>query len=115
MDTALVITWKVPLPGRERRALEFAATADAHWQALAAEGRCTTPEWYFMPDGWALWMVKGQRRVIEDIMAEETTSKLLTRGFLLLDGWQYRLAKTASGAEQFMGDYGAAAGQLGIL
>lgn len=115
MDTALVITWKVPFPGREKHALDFAAEADQYWGKLAAEGKCTTPEWYFLPEGWGMWMVKGERRVLGDLMAEEATSRLLMKGLLLLDGWQYRLADTAAGAERFMADYATVGGLLGVV
>lgn len=115
MEAALVITWKQPRAGREKQALEYAAESGEYWGKLASEGKCSVPDWYFLPDGWAIWIVKGERRVLEDIIAEEATARLLTRGLWLTEDWQYRLAEAGSGAEKFIGDYAAVGGQLGLL
>lgn len=105
MDSALIITWKVPFPGRERHALQLAAEAGEHWGALAAEGKCTTPEWYFLPTGWGMWMVKGERRVLLDLLEADESRRLLARGALLLEDWQWTLAEAGAGAERYMGEY----------
>ena len=115
MDTALVITWKVPFPGREKQALELGAQADEYWGKQAAAGRCTEPEWFFLPAGWGMWMVKGERRDLEDLLQSDESRRLLARGTLLLQDWQYALAEAGSGAERFMTDYGTIGGELGII
>ena len=115
MDTAFIISWKVPFPGREKQSLELAAQADEQWGKLAAEGKCTQPEWFFLPEGWGMWMVKGERRALEELVQTEESRRLLAKGTLLLQDWQWSLAETGSGAERFMTDYGAIGGELGIL
>lgn len=115
MNAALIVTWKVPFPGREGQALGFAAESNEYWGKLAADGKCTAPEWYFLPDGWAMWIVRGDRQVLDELIAAEPTAKLLVRGLLLMEGWQYRLAETGSGAERFMTGYAAVGSELGLL
>jgi len=115
MNAALVVTWKVPFPGRERQALGFAAESNDYWGNLAAEGKCTAPEWYFLPDGWAMWIVRGERQALDELVAAEQTARLLARGLLLMDGWQYRLADTGSGAERFLTAYTAVSSELGFI
>ena len=115
MDTALIITWKIPFPGREKQALEFAADADSFWGKQAADGKCTSPEWFFLSSGMGMWMVKGERRVLGELVASEEATHLLVRGNLLLQDWQYTLADTGSAAERFMGEYASIGGQLGII
>jgi hypothetical protein len=115
MDTAFVISWKVPFPGREKQALELAAQAEEYWGKQASEGRCTAPEWFFMPSGWAMWMVKGEHQVLEELIRSDEARRLLARGTLLLEDWQYALAETGSGAERFMADYGRIGGELGFI
>jgi len=105
MDTALVITWKVPFPGRERRALELAAQSAEYWGKQAGEGRCTSPEWFFLPNGVGMWMVKGERSVLEELLSSAEARRLLVRGSLLLEDWQYALADTGRRAQQFMEHY----------
>ena len=115
MDTALVISWKVPFPGREKQALELAAQADGDWGKLATEGKCTQPEWFFLPDGWGMWMVKGERRVLEELVHSDESRRLLAKGTLLLDAYRWALAETGGGAQQFMTDYATIGAELGII
>ncbi len=107
MDAAFMATWRVPFPGREQKALEFAAQSVEFWGKQAADGRCTEPEWFFFPDGVGHLMVKGDRVVLEDVMNSDELRRLLARGALLLQDWQYALGDTGSGAERFMADYAA--------
>jgi len=107
MDTAFVTTWKIPFPGREMKALELGAQSGEYWGKQAAEGRCTAPEWFFFPNGTGMWMVKGERRVLEDLVNGDEVRRLLVRGSLLLEDWQYMFVETASGAERLMGQYAA--------
>ena len=94
MDCAFVISWKVPFPGREKHALE-----------LAAEGMCSSPEWYFFPTGTGMWVVKGERRVLEDLIQGDEARRLLEKGTLLLQDWQWNLVETGNGAQRFMSEY----------
>lgn len=114
MDTAFVITWTVPFPGREKLALALAAEAEAYWGGQAREGRCTAPEWFFLPSGVGMWMVKGERAVLEELASSEPGRRLLARGALLLQNWQYSFAQTGAGAERYMGEYAAMLQELGL-
>ena len=62
-----------------------------------------------------MWMVKGERRDLEDLVQGDESRRLLARGTLLLQDWQYAFAETGSGAERFMGEYGATGAELGII
>lgn len=112
MDSAFVITWKVPIAGREQQALQLGAEADEYWGRLASEGKCSTPEWFFFPNGTGMWMVKGERRDLEEAVEAEDGRRLLVKGMLLLQDWQYALTDTGSRAQRFMTDY---AGELGRI
>jgi hypothetical protein len=103
-----------PGAGREAQAVAHVAAAEEHWGKLAADGRCSTPEWYFQSEGWSFWIVKGERQSLLDVMAEDATAEMLTRGMFVMDGWQYRLAASGDGAAAFMGTDAAGAG-LGYL
>jgi hypothetical protein len=80
MDAAIVLTWSAPFPGREKKTLEFVAQADEYWGKRAAEGRCTQPEWFFLPTGGGMWMVKGERRVLEELIQTDEARRLLVKG-----------------------------------
>lgn len=115
MDTAFIITWKAPYPGREAGALELAVESNEYWGKLAADGKCTPPEWFFLPTGTGMWIVKGDRRVLEELVETDEARRLITKGTLLLDDWQWCLARTGGAAEQFIGEYAAAAQAAGII
>jgi hypothetical protein len=107
MDAAFMTTWKVPYPGREQQALEFAVQSAEFWGKQAADGRCTEPEWFFFPEGVGHLMVKGDRVVLEELVNSDDVRRLLARGMLLLQDWQYALGDTGSAAERFITDYAA--------
>jgi hypothetical protein len=105
MEAAFIITWKVPFPGREKQALQLAADSEKYWGPMAEQGRCTKPEWYFLPQGIGMWMVKGERKDLEELTESPESRHLLIRGGLLLEDWQFGLAQTGTGAEQYMAEY----------
>lgn len=115
MDCAFVVTWKAPYPGREAGALAFAAESDTYWSSISDDGLCTPPEYFFHPAGWGMWMVKGERAVLTELVHGTESRRLLARGQLLLDSWEYALAETGSGAERYMADYGTQAADIGVL
>ena len=107
MDAAFMTTWTFPIPGREQKALEFAAQSVEFWSRQAAEGYCTEPEWFFFPDGVNHLMVKGERVALEGLLNRTETRRVLARGCLLLQDWHYGLGDTGSGAKQFIDDWAA--------
>lgn len=115
MDSALIVRWSVPVPGRERRALELAAESNDFWGKQAADGRCTVPEWFFAPDGAGTWIVRGERNVLEVLAFNGQGRTILAKGQLLLQDWTVVLAMTGRGAEQEMATWAAAGEELGLL
>ena len=114
-DSAFVITWRSPFPGREASALAYAADADLHWSKQAADGRCSDPEWLFHPDGWGLWMVRGMHGELDRLVQQDESKMLIARGSLLLEGFQYAIAPTGRGADRYVANYASVASELGLL
>lgn len=114
-DSAFVITWRSPFPGREGAALTYAADADSHWSRLAAEDLCSDPEWLFHPGGWGLWMVRGIHEELDRLVRQEESRMLIARGTLLLDGFQYAIAPAGRGADRYVTNYAAIASESGFL
>ena len=105
MDSAFVVMWKVPFPGREQKALELGVQAEEFWGKQAAEGRCTAPEMFFFPNGLRMWMVKGEREVLEKLVASDEARRLLVRGNLFMQGWEYSLVDTGTAGERFLAEW----------
>jgi hypothetical protein len=98
-------TWTVPFQGRQQQALGSAAQTVELWGKHAADGRRTAPEWFFVLDGVGHLPVKGDRAVLEAILRSDESRRMMRRGLLLLQDWQYALGDTGSGAERFLADY----------
>ena len=114
IDCAFMTTFTRPYPGREKKALDFAAESEEYWGKHAADGKCTPPEWFFAADK-GIWMVKGERKVLEELALGETGLRLVTKGDFLLQDFTYELVATGSGADDFLTAYAAAGEDLGIL
>jgi hypothetical protein len=80
-----------PVPGREKDALDYAAEAEEYWGKLAADGKCTAPEWFVTIGGKGLWMVKGERAVLESYALSDAGRGLLAKGDLLLDDFDFHV------------------------
>ena len=91
---------------------EFAAQSVEFWSRQAAEGRCTEPEWFFFPDGVNHLMVKGDRRVLEELLDGDEARRILARGSLLLRDWHHGLGDTGGAAKRYIDDWAAEAAAL---
>lgn len=108
MKAALVASWSQPVPGRERKALEYGAEVNAYWSQRAQEGRCTEPETFFSENGVGMWMVKGAREDLVALSASEEGRLLSMKGDLLLKDFSLGLYHTGDSADLFMATYSQA-------
>ncbi len=115
MNSAFVVRWVRPVPGREKAALDYAVEVNEHWGKLAADGRCSEPEMFFLPDGTGIWIVRGDREALAVDIATDTSERLIARGQLLLEGFRFDLAVTGGAAERYLLGYAAEAAALGVL
>lgn len=113
MKAALVATWTQPVPGREKKALQFGAEATAFWTKKAAEGKCTAPEFFFAETGVGMWMVKGDRLELAAAADEDEARLLNMKGDLLLQDYALVLYHTGDSADQFMATYDKALNAIG--
>ena len=100
MDASLVVTWSHVLPGREMKAMQYAMEVDEFWAKLAAEGKCTAPEWFFSTLGHNIWMVKGDLETLRAIEDTDEAKMMNEKGFWLLAdfGLEYYLTGAAAAA-----------------
>lgn len=115
MDSAFVVSWVVPVVGREKAALDYANEVNEHWGALAAQGKCSQPELFFFSDGHGQWMVKGEASTLQELFWTEESQRLIAKGQLLLSGFSYDLAATGTTANEYLLRYAALGQELGII
>lgn len=115
MDTAIVVTWKMPFPGREKLALDYGAEVNDYWGKFAAEGKCSQPEIFFFETGHGLWMVKGDRDTLVALDAAEATQRLMVKGELLLQDFSAEIVKTGRAAEEHLLRYAGVGQELAVV
>lgn len=115
MDTALVVNFKMPFPGRERQALDYASEVDGYWGRLASEGKCSPPESFFFETGHGLWVVKGERDTLLALQAEEATQRLIIKGELLLQDFSAEIVKTGTAAQEYLLRYAGVGQELALV
>jgi hypothetical protein len=103
MKAALITHFRHPIAGREKLALDYGAEVNDYWGKLAADGKCTFPEFFFSTTGgWHLWMVKGDLETLEEIQRAPETQTLLHKGSLLLENFGSELHLTGETADEYM-------------
>lgn len=91
MKAASIVRWTVPVPGREKQAIEYGREVDEFWGKQAADGRCSEPEWFWAPRGESYWIVKGDLEQLLMISATPESQRLLYKGQLLMQDFGYDL------------------------
>jgi hypothetical protein len=101
MDSAFCISWKAPVSGRGKDWLKLVVELEKYWGKQVAQGHCTTPDVFLLPNGPGTVTVRGERRVLEGLTTRADFGKLLAQGRLLFQDWHYGFAK--SGADNSAG------------
>ena len=115
MDAAIIVTWSEPIPGREKQALAYAAESNEYWGKLAAEGKCSAPEWFLFGGGHGLWIVKGDRDPLLALFMGPQSQRLSTKGELLLQGYTCEFAQTGSAVDAHLRDYAGVGKELALM
>lgn len=115
MDAAFIVTFNRPFLTREKLALDYGVEASDYWGKLAADGKCTVPETFIFPTGTFIFMVKGDRQTLLEIISSDETKRLLTKGFLLLDGFEYSIAETGADLDASLLRYAEVGQELALF
>lgn len=94
MKGAMLVTWTGNRPGRERMSLDYGREVDDFFEKHAAEGKCSTPRWYFARTGPSAWVVEGELEELLMISATPEAQKLITKGPLLNEGFTIEFCST---------------------
>lgn len=108
MQTAIVVTWTHPFPGREEKALAYGAEVTDFWGKKAAEGICTEPEIFFSERGTGFWFVKGDRDALLQIHDTDEARLLTFKGELLLENFSVDFFYADEAAADYMTRYASA-------
>jgi len=115
MNAAFIVTWSRPFPGREKKALDYGVEVNEYWGKLAADGKCTPPEMFFLPNGQGFWMVKGDREELYKLFWSDVSQTLLTKGEYLFGDFKHAIAVTGTAADEFLFRYTEVGTELGYI
>jgi hypothetical protein len=108
MQTALVVMWTHPFPGREQKALAYGAEVMEFWGKKAEQGMCSAPHLFFAESGIGLWYVSGERDALMQIHDSDEARLLTMKGELLLESFKAEFFYAGEDAVDYMTRYGAA-------
>jgi hypothetical protein len=108
MQAAMVVTWTRPVPGREAKALDYGIEVAEFWGKKAAEGKCTVPEMFFSDRGRGMWIVNGDRDVLQQIEDTDEARLLTMKGELLLEEFSLDFFYAGEAAADYMIRFGSA-------
>lgn len=94
MKGAMVVTWTGTRPGRERLSLEYGREVDDFFGKFAAEGKCSSPKWFFARTGPSVWLVEGEVEDLLMISGSPEGAKLSIKGPLLNEGFTVEFCST---------------------
>ena len=110
MKAALVVTWTIAVPGRERQSIDYAREVDEFWGKQAVEGHCSEPEWFWASHGLSTWIVKGEYEQLLMLMAMPEAQRLMMMGRLLVQDFTYQIC--IYGREEMVAPFEALTKQL---
>jgi hypothetical protein len=116
MDAAIIVSWKLPFPGREKEALDYVREVQEYWGKLAAEHKCSQPEtFFFETSGRGLWIVTGDRETLETLVIAEGAERLMVKGELLLQDFSSEIVKAGKASEEHLLRYAGLGQELALV
>lgn len=113
---ALVISYGLPIPGREAKALEAFADAQVLFGKFAADGNCAEPEALQKPFGGGMMIIRadGYEKLF-DMLELDDTKHLMEVCLLSVQDFEYTFMHTGSLLMEDMGLYATVGAELGYL
>lgn len=113
MKAAFVVTWSASVPGREKKALEYFREANDFFAKLAAEGKCTEPEFFIGPRDYKIWFVKGEYETLSELLTLPKVQEFIFANSLTTQDFAYFIAPV--GTDEYLKAYEQVGAKLGYL
>jgi hypothetical protein len=115
MDTALVIHFTRPYPGRETLAFEAFQDAMTFFGKLATDGHCELPVAYMGTSGGGMMVIHGERTKLHELAHGEEFNRLYLKAGFTNDGLTFEFMAAGEGAVIEMGDWAKLGVELGLM
>jgi hypothetical protein len=113
MKAAFVVTWSRPVPGREKKSIEYFHEVNDFFAKLATEGKCTEPEWFMGMQGHRIWFVKGEYEALVALLTLPKVQEFIFTGGYVTEDFDYGI--TPVGTDEFIKAYEGIGSKLGYM
>jgi len=115
-NAALVISYGVPVPGREAAALENFANAQVFFGKLAADGRCSEPEILHHAYGGGMMIVRAESTgTLDELLQLDEGRELLATASLTSSDFGYDFYMAGERLMEGLQIYAGVAERLGYI
>ena len=115
-NAALVISYNVPIPGREAKAMGVFADALTLFGQLAADGTCAEPEVFHHLVGGGMLIVKTETiEIANEILDMDDVRKVLDIAVFTVSGFDLEVMVTGGKLMENMSLYTAIGTELGYI
>ena len=115
-NAALMISYAMPIPGREAKAMEVFADGLTIFGKLAAEGMCAEPEVFHHLVGGGMFIVKTESiEIAHEILARDDVREMLDTAIFTVNDVNVELMVTGEQLMNNMALYTAIGTQLAYI
>lgn len=115
-NAALVISYGLPIAGREKVSLNVFSDGVTHFGKLAAEDKCAEPEIFHRPYGGGFMIIKAEdSETIYEILALEETRELIANAEFTTSDFEFHVYHTGEKLMENMAFYSTVGSDLGYL
>jgi hypothetical protein len=113
MKAAFIVSWSTSVPGREKKSIEYFRDFNEFYGKLAAEGKCTEPEFFVGPGGRRFWFVKGEYETLVGFLTLPKVQEFMFTGDYLAQDFEYGIGP--AGADEFIQSFKDVGVKLGFI
>lgn len=115
-NTALVFSYGLPVAGREAKALEAFADAQALFGKMAADGMCAEPELFHHGFGGGMMIVRAETyEKLFDMLEMEEVKQLTEVCMFTVQDFEFAFMQTGERLMESMGNFATVGADLGYL
>ena len=115
-NTALVFSYGLPVPGREAKALEAFADAQALYGKFAADGMCAEPEIFHHLFGAGMMIIRAEGfEKLFAMLEKEDSKRLIDLCTFAVQDFEFTFMQTGELLMKDMGLYATVGAELGYL
>ena len=113
---ALMISYGLPIPGREVQALNNLADGQAIFGKLAADGKCAEPEVFHRADGGGFMLIRAEApEILHEILEMEEVRHAINTALYTARDFHHEIMVSGDVLMERMAEYTTVGSELGYV